>query len=280
MRIHSSRFPHRPSERAEDEPLEVGEEAPSEDARQSFHARVVQLLELGHLGRDVLEDVLPVPLVGRQLVRHVQHVPALPDEVLDVLVRALVGQLRQPRLLRAERLVQVEELEGRLLQLPEGRGEHLSGEREHGTVKHFVFIGVFTVLPPREKPRAGLPQVDESKRGGKRDQLVYPGLVEIKSLPTEPVLDSCFPPLSEEKLVPYKCSFNFEKRKQSLGHYEAIQRKRTGMLSDGVILLHDSIHTARKIQELLRSSGKSRANPHTDQSGFQTLIWNKIPFRD
>ncbi|GBO41858.1 hypothetical protein AVEN_194975-1 [Araneus ventricosus] len=37
-----------------------------------------------------------------------------------------------------------------------------------------------------------------------------------------------------------------------MGHREAIRRKRPGMLSDGVILLHDNAHAARKTQELPR----------------------------
>ncbi|GBN52052.1 hypothetical protein AVEN_68170-1 [Araneus ventricosus] len=36
------------------------------------------------------------------------------------------------------------------------------------------------------------------------------------------------------------------------GSEKAIRRKRPDMLSDGVILLHDNTHTARKTQELLR----------------------------
>ncbi|GBM16657.1 hypothetical protein AVEN_88984-1 [Araneus ventricosus] len=55
-----------------------------------------------------------------------------------------------------------------------------------------------------------------------------------------------FTSLSEENFVPYKCSINFGKRKQSLGHREAIRRKRPAMLRDGVILLHDNTHTGRK----------------------------------
>ncbi|GBL77278.1 hypothetical protein AVEN_41730-1 [Araneus ventricosus] len=40
--------------------------------------------------------------------------------------------------------------------------------------------------------------------------------------------------------------------KQSLDHGDAIRRKRPGMLSDGVILLHGNAHAARKTQELLQ----------------------------
>ncbi|GBM07763.1 hypothetical protein AVEN_137624-1 [Araneus ventricosus] len=58
-----------------------------------------------------------------------------------------------------------------------------------------------------------------------------------------------FTSLSEENLVPDKCSFNFGKR---LVHREVIRCKRRGMLSDGVILLHDKTYSARKTQELLR----------------------------
>ncbi|GBN70250.1 hypothetical protein AVEN_221159-1 [Araneus ventricosus] len=56
----------------------------------------------------------------------------------------------------------------------------------------------------------------------------------------------------EEKLSPDKCSFNFRKRKLSLGHPETIRRKRFGMLSDGVILPHDNIHISSKTQEFLQ----------------------------
>ncbi|GBN31293.1 hypothetical protein AVEN_10315-1 [Araneus ventricosus] len=54
------------------------------------------------------------------------------------------------------------------------------------------------------------------------------------------------------------------------------------MLSDVFILLHDNNHTARKTQELLRKF-KWRVWSHTlqtrfgTQSGFQTLIWSKVP---
>ena len=41
----------------------------------------------------------------RQVGRDAQDVGALGDEVVEVLVRALVRDLRQPRLLGAERLV-------------------------------------------------------------------------------------------------------------------------------------------------------------------------------
>ncbi|GBN11843.1 hypothetical protein AVEN_181401-1, partial [Araneus ventricosus] len=71
----------------------------------------------------------------------------------------------------------------------------------------------------------------------------------------------------EENLVPDKCSFNFGKKKKAPGRREAIRRKRLGMLSDVVILLHDNTHTARK-----SSSGKSDAPPHTwDPNTFHSF---------
>ncbi|GBN28184.1 hypothetical protein AVEN_207285-1 [Araneus ventricosus] len=66
------------------------------------------------------------------------------------------------------------------------------------------------------------------------------------SLPIEPVHGSCFY-ITIENIVPDKCSFNFRKRKSSLGQREAIRHKHFGMLSDGAILLHGNTHTARKI---------------------------------
>ncbi|GBN11154.1 Dual oxidase [Araneus ventricosus] len=71
-------------------------------------------------------------------------------------------------------------------------------------------------------------------------------------LSIEPVLGNSFHISLEENLVPDKCSFYFGKRKLSLGRREVIRSKRPGMLSDGVILLHDNTHTARKTQECLR----------------------------
>ncbi|GBN25991.1 hypothetical protein AVEN_253102-1, partial [Araneus ventricosus] len=105
--------------------------------------------------------------------------------------------------------------------------------------------------------------------------LCLPGLVEITSLPIEPVPDKCSLPTKQsgENLVPDKCSFNFGKMKQSLGDHEAIRRKRPGMLSDGVILLHDNTHISRKTQELLQKfkwEVWSPPPPHTAQ------IWHSF----
>ncbi|GBN97732.1 hypothetical protein AVEN_248272-1 [Araneus ventricosus] len=75
-----------------------------------------------------------------------------------------------------------------------------------------------------------------------------------------------FTSLSEENLVPDKCSFSFEKRKESLGHRDVIRRKRPGMFSDGIILLHDdNTHTARKTEELLLK--------------FKWEVWSHHPHR-
>ncbi|GBO08358.1 hypothetical protein AVEN_65774-1, partial [Araneus ventricosus] len=77
-------------------------------------------------------------------------------------------------------------------------------------------------------------------------------LAEIASCPLSQFSTAVFTSVSEENLVPDKCSFYFGERKQSLGRREAIRSKRPGMSSDDVILLHDSTHTARKTQECLR----------------------------
>ena len=57
-----------------------------------------------------------------------QDVGALPDVVLHVLLPALVGDLGQPGLLAGESLVQVEELELRVRQVPKLGGEDRSLE--------------------------------------------------------------------------------------------------------------------------------------------------------
>ncbi|GBN48316.1 hypothetical protein AVEN_249193-1 [Araneus ventricosus] len=75
---------------------------------------------------------------------------------------------------------------------------------------------------------------------------------EITSCPLSQFSTTVFTSLSEENHVPDKCSSYFGKRNRSLSHREAIRRKRPGMLCDGVILLHDNTHTARKTQELPR----------------------------
>ncbi|GBN80359.1 hypothetical protein AVEN_174610-1 [Araneus ventricosus] len=86
---------------------------------------------------------------------------------------------------------------------------------------------------------------------------------------------------TERKLDKIK---NFGKRKYSLGHREVIRRTRSGMLSDGVILLHGNTHTVHKTKNCCESSsGKSGAIPlqprFGSQPGFQTLIWNKVLLR-
>ncbi|GBM90054.1 hypothetical protein AVEN_28384-1 [Araneus ventricosus] len=108
-------------------------------------------------------------------------------------------------------------------------------------------------------------------------------LVEITSLPIEQFSVAVFTSLFQENLVPDKCSVYF--RKRPLGHREAIRRKRPVMLSDGVILLH--YNTPRLLAKLKNccksSSGKSGVTPiqtrFGTQSGFQTLIWNKVLFK-
>ncbi|GBM96036.1 hypothetical protein AVEN_240227-1 [Araneus ventricosus] len=75
------------------------------------------------------------------------------------------------------------------------------------------------------------------------DPLVKPCLAEITLCPLSQFSTAVFTSLSEENLDPYKCSFNLVKGKWSLGHREVIRRKRLGMFSDCVILLHDNTHT-------------------------------------
>ena len=64
-----------------------------------------------------------------------KDVGALPDVVLHVLLPALVGDLGQPGLLAGEGLVQVEELELRVRQVPELRGEDSSLERRQRSLE-------------------------------------------------------------------------------------------------------------------------------------------------
>ena len=64
-----------------------------------------------------------------------QDVGALPDVVLHILLPALVGDLGQPGLLAGEGLVQVEELELRVRQVPKLRGEDGSLERGQGSLE-------------------------------------------------------------------------------------------------------------------------------------------------
>ena len=75
---------------------------------------LIELLELHDVREHVLEHVLGVGGGHRQVGRDAQDVGALGDEVVEVLVRALVRDLRQPGLLRAEGLVQVEQLQLRV----------------------------------------------------------------------------------------------------------------------------------------------------------------------
>ena len=71
---------------------------------------LVELLELDDVREDVLHDVLGVVRLHRQLLRDAHDVGRLAHEVVQVGVGALVRDLRQPGLLRGERLVQVEQL--------------------------------------------------------------------------------------------------------------------------------------------------------------------------
>ncbi|GBM12319.1 hypothetical protein AVEN_116765-1 [Araneus ventricosus] len=81
------------------------------------------------------------------------------------------------------------------------------------------------------------------------------------------VLDRGTPPLTLFNLLLDKCSFNFGKKKYSLAHREVIRRKRPGILSDGVILLHDNTILIAKLKNCCQSSsGKSRATPYSPDS--------------
>ena len=68
----------------------------------------------------------PLSPFSPQIVPPTHDVAALPDEVLEVRVAALVGDLRQSGLLAAEGLVQVKQLQGRVGKLPERRRENLT----------------------------------------------------------------------------------------------------------------------------------------------------------
>ena len=102
-----------------------GSDAPSAAARDRPRGRgdptqvLVQLLELDDVREDVLHDVLGVVRLHRQLLREPHDVGRLAHEVVQVGVRALVGDLRQAGLFRGERLVQVEQLQLRVRQLSE-----------------------------------------------------------------------------------------------------------------------------------------------------------------
>ncbi|GBM02444.1 hypothetical protein AVEN_183269-1, partial [Araneus ventricosus] len=84
------------------------------------------------------------------------------------------------------------------------------------------------------------------------------------SCPLRQFSATVFTSLSEENLDSDKCSFNFGKRKSSLCHREVIRSKSPAMLSDGVILLHDNIHTVLKTQELLQK--------------FKWEVWSQTPY--
>ncbi|GBO33540.1 hypothetical protein AVEN_249813-1 [Araneus ventricosus] len=78
-----------------------------------------------------------------------------------------------------------------------------------------------------------------------------------------------------------QCSFNFGKRKLSLGHREVIRRKRLDMLSDGVILLHDNTGTelqnsriAAKVQV-----GSLEPLPYSAESASNLVSSTYLPSR-
>ncbi|GBM62001.1 hypothetical protein AVEN_199306-1 [Araneus ventricosus] len=81
--------------------------------------------------------------------------------------------------------------------------------------------------------------------------------VRARKLKSHPCLLSQFTAavfiyLSEENLVPVKCPSISEKENSHWSNGEVIRRKRLGLLSDDVILLHDNTHTARKTQKLMQ----------------------------
>lgn len=73
---------------------------------------LVELLPLGHLEEDMLEHVAGAPLLRGQTARYAEHVARLPNVVLEVVIRALVCQVRQAHALRCKVVVQVEEVQG------------------------------------------------------------------------------------------------------------------------------------------------------------------------
>ncbi|GBN65623.1 hypothetical protein AVEN_55734-1 [Araneus ventricosus] len=123
----------------------------------------------------------------------------------------------------------------------------------------------------------------------RRTNSFNPAWEKSRPCPLSKFSEAIFTSLSEENLVPDKCSFNLGKRKLSLGHREAIRDKYPGMLSDGLILLHDNTHTLlTKLKNCCESSsgksGKVQVGSPIQprfgtQSGFQTLIWDKVLFK-
>ena len=98
-----------------------------------------------YLLQHVFHDGLWVPSI-LYLLRHAQDVPRLPHEVVQVLVLALVRQLRQSHLLLRELVVQVKQLQGRVGKLPEhwregprGQSQQRDLELRDNKSKAFVF---------------------------------------------------------------------------------------------------------------------------------------------
>ncbi|GBN40666.1 hypothetical protein AVEN_73347-1 [Araneus ventricosus] len=120
---------------------------------------------------------------------------------------------------------------------------------------------------------------------------------EVTSLPIEPVIGSCFAhhhlkrtlfqisvPTISEKNSRWLHEWLHDGPILKLGHREAIRRKRPGMLSDAVIFLHGNTHTSLKLKNCCKSSSeKSGVTPKQHsfgtQTGLQTLIWNKVLFK-
>lgn len=97
-------------------PRIIGTAAPS---------HLLALLKLDNLLEHMFEDMLAVALVSGQLQTHPQDVSALAHVVLEVILPALVGELRQSHALRRETIVEVEEIE-------RGGGGFAEVGREHG----------------------------------------------------------------------------------------------------------------------------------------------------
>lgn len=82
----------------------------------------IVLLEVDDLVEDVLQDSLGLGTV-LHLIRYAQDVSGLTDEVLQIIILTLVGQLRQTHLFLGEFVIQIEEFQGGVRQFLQDRGK-------------------------------------------------------------------------------------------------------------------------------------------------------------
>merc|ERR1719222_1035388 len=82
------------------------------------HLILIHLLEPYQLLENVLQDILGAPVLP-QLRRHPQDLASLLDVEIEILVFALVGELRQSAAFGGELLIEVEEIQVRLRRFPE-----------------------------------------------------------------------------------------------------------------------------------------------------------------